>query len=127
MKRIYHDYRRWEDFKNGMWQLPPSNQKESLIQSAYSFTSDHIKYGKAMMRVIARWKFSCEHNLTDKSLNRRAWIGHAACSLELKLPESVVRAAWKILTDEQRCLANAEADKAICAWFNKKDTQLSIW
>ena len=31
-----------------------------------------------MMRVISEWKYSCEHNLTNESLNRIAYIGQAA-------------------------------------------------
>lgn len=129
MLRVYHDYRRWEDFKNGMWRNVSGKEIESLLPAAIEFTGDHERYGKAMMSVIMRWKYSCEHNLTDSGLNKRAWIGHAACSLELGFPEVVVRAAWKHLTDEQRYLANKQADIAIEQWkSNYKNThQLALW
>ena len=127
MKRIYHDYRRWEDFKCGMWRRPSVDEYDSLLKTAIDFTGDHIKYGQAMMKVIKKWKYSCEHNLTDMSINRKAWIGHSACCLELSLPESVVRHAWGLLTDEQRRLANLQAESAIKEYFNKKNNQLSIW
>ena len=129
MRRVYHDYRRWEDYKNGMWRRVGKDEHETLLKVAIEFTGDHARYGKAMMEVIKKWKYSCEHNLTDQSTNKRAWIGHAACSLELNLPEVVVRAAWKHLTDEQRFLANKQADYAINKWSeNYKNTfQLSLW
>ena len=130
MKRIFHDYRRWEDYKNGMWRRPGKDEREELLQIAFNFTGNHIKYGSAMMTVIEAWKYSCEHNLTDKSTNQRAWIGHAACSLEMNLPECVVRDAWKLLTNEQRYLANKQADIAIEKWrsnyINKQSGQLEI-
>jgi hypothetical protein len=130
MKRIWHDYRRWEDYKAGMWRSATKEDVEKLLPVAIEFTGDHIRYGKAMMRVIVSWKYSCEHNLTDKSLNKRAWIGHAACALEMKLPESIVRMAWKDLTHEQRFEANKQADIAINEWIknhaNKQSGQLEI-
>ncbi|MEE9573622.1 MAG: hypothetical protein V3W20_11280 [Candidatus Neomarinimicrobiota bacterium] len=131
MKRIYHDYRRWEDFKNGMWRKVSKTEHEKLLPIAVEFTGDHEKYGSAMMEVIQKWKYSCENNLTDSSLNKKAWVGHAACSFKLNLPECVVRSAWKLLTDEQRYLANNQADIAINMWVKKylsKETrQLEIW
>ena len=131
MKRIWHDYRRWEDYKAGMWRKPNINEATKLLPVAIEFTGDHIKYGAAMMKVIDNWRYACEHNLTDSSLNKRAWIGHAACCIELNLPEIVVRAAWKHLTDNQRFLANNEADKAINEWIKKhistETGQLEIW
>lgn len=129
MRRVWHDYRKWEDYKNGMWRKVSSEEIKNILPLSIEFTGDHLRYGKAMMKVIKIWKYSCEHNLTDSGMNKRAWIGHAACSLELGLPEIVVRMAWKQLTDEQRYLANKQADIAIAQWeFNYKNSfQLSLW
>jgi hypothetical protein len=69
-----------------------------------------------MQRVIKEWPISCENALTDYSLNRKAWVGHAACALALGCPEDITRQAWKELTYEQQLLANKEADGAIKAW-----------
>lgn len=112
-----------------MWRKVAKDEMEELLKIAIDFTGDHLKYGQAMMKVIKSWKYSCEHNLTDPSTNKRAWVGHAACSIELQLPEIVVRTAWKHLTDEQRFLANKQADYAIEAWINnyKNSYQLSLW
>lgn len=129
MLRVYHDYRRWEDFKAGMWRKVDVTEFNKLLPVAIEFTKNHIKYGNAMLRVIKIWKYSCEHNLTNSSANRKAWIGHAACCLELKLPESVVRRAWKFLTNEQRRLANEQAEIAINKWTEnyKNKYQLNLW
>jgi len=69
-----------------------------------------------MLHVANEWTYSCEHNLTDRSLNRRAWIGHAACALAFRCPEDIVRAAWSELTEQQQVEANAKADEAIRSW-----------
>lgn len=91
-----------------------------MLERAIEFTGNHVLYGAWMMRVIAEWPISCEHNLTDVSQNRRAWVGHAAVCLAIGIPEDVVREAWGSLTDEQRRLANLQADKAIKAWEENK-------
>jgi hypothetical protein len=64
--------------------------------------------------------------LTDLSINRKAWIGHAACAMAMKIPEDVIREAWGHLTDEQRRLANAQADDAIATWehYYRQDKQV---
>jgi len=88
----------------------------SMLEMAVKFTGDHILYGKWMMRVIEEWPVSCENALTDYSLNRRAWVGHAACAMAIGCPEDITRKAWGLLSDEQQFLANAEADRAIRTW-----------
>lgn len=114
MKRIYHPYWKWEENNFNMW--GKSSNIEEDIKTAIEFTGDHKKYGSWMMRVVDDWTFSCEHNLTDKSQNRKAWIGHAAVAYWAGIPEDIVRKAWGFLTDEQRDLANIEADMAIQEW-----------
>lgn len=116
MKQIYHDYRYWEDYLNGMWRKENKEYNEKMLKVAIEFTSNHFKYGEAMKKVIKEWKISCEHNLSNKNQNRKAWLGHAACCIELGLPEYLVRQAWKYLTELQQNLANKEAEKYIKQW-----------
>lgn len=113
MKQIYHQYTNWECFKNGMWLKLEAEQEREFLQIAIDFTSNHIKYGIAMLRVIKEWPISCENHLTDISINRKAYIGHCAVCLELGIPEYITRKAWSFLTQEQQDLANKEAEKAI--------------
>ena len=127
LKRIYHPYTKWEEYHNGMWRKVNEEEKIILLKKAIEFTGDYKLYGSFMKKVIKEWKYSCEHNLTDYSLNRQAWIGHAACCLAIGCPEEITREAWWNLTEEQQRLANIEADKAIKLWENKykgnKDVQ----
>ena len=115
--RTYHPYWKWEETRFNMW--GKVNDREYFLKKMIEFTGNHNKYGNAMLKVIREWKYSCEHNLSDISQNRRAWLGHAACALKYKCPEDIVRQAWSYLSDEQRILANEKADKAINYWENK--------
>lgn len=117
MKRVYHRYEKWEDFKNGMYDYVSGSKREEMLKKAIEFTGDHNLYGAAMMRVIEEWPISCENNLTDENHNRKAWVGHAACCLEKGIPEDITREAWGFLNDSQRDSANLEASKAISEWI----------
>lgn len=111
---VWHPYWLWEETKYNMW--GNVEDREPALAQSIAFTGDHKIYGKYMRKVVREWKYSCEHNLSMTGTNRRAWVGHAAVALALQIPEDIVREAWWHLTDEQRELANKEADKAITIW-----------
>jgi hypothetical protein len=113
-KRVYHDCRLWEEVPANMW--GEATNPAQALEDAIAFTGDHRLYGEHMLRVIQEWPVSCENALTDYSLNRKAWVGHAAVALALNIPEDITRKAWGMLTDEQRLLANREAERAIQQW-----------
>lgn len=114
LPRVYRHYMEWEEIDHNMW--GSVENRKLWLKRAIEFTSDHKKYGRFMMRVINEWPISCENALTDYSLNRKAWVGHAACALAIGCPEDITREAWGNLTDEQQLLANKEAERAIREW-----------
>lgn len=116
MHQVWHHYETWEEFHAGMWRIISNEEARALLPLAIEFTADHAIYGSYMQRVIKEWPISCEHNLTNTAMNRRAWIGHAACCLAIKCPENITRQAWKHLTLKQQDDANAQADLAIMKW-----------
>lgn len=125
MKRVFHPFWTWEEIQFGMWNNV-SNVPEHLAR-AIKFTGDHVLYGSFMRRVTLEWPISCEHNLTDEAMNRKAWIGHAATALAISCPEHITRMAWGHLTEEQRDLANRQAQDAIDSWiatYQGKDSGL---
>lgn len=117
MKKVWHPYWLWEDYLAGMWSRL---EKEGMMEQAIAFTGDHEAYGESMQIVVREWTYACQHNLTCTSMNRLAWIGHAACSLAHGLPEFVVRKAWWNLTELQRNLADCQAQKALDWWINEE-------
>lgn len=109
-----------------MWGESENPAKD--LEKAIEFTSNHVLYGVYMMKVAREWRYSCENALTDLSLNRKAWIGHAACAYANSIPEDITRKAWGFLTNEQKVLANKQADNAIQWWerVKSKDSKLHI-
>jgi hypothetical protein len=114
MKRIWVPIDQWEEIRFNMWGEPVNRRRQ--LEQAVIFTGNHRLYGRYMQRVIREWPNSCRNALTDLSLNRRAWIGHAACALALRCPEDITRQAWGLLSNEQRQMANRQADRAIHTW-----------
>lgn len=114
MKRIWVPVEQWEEIAHNMWGEVADRKR--WLHRAVTFTGNHRLYGHYMMRVTQEWPHSCSNALTDQSLNRRAWIGHAACALAFRCPEDITRQAWGLLSHEQRVLANSQADRAIQSW-----------
>lgn len=114
---IWHPFWTWEELKFNMWGTVDNH--DEWLSKAIKFTGDNELYGKWMMNVADSWKYSCEHNLTKKQTNRKAWIGHAAVALAIQCPEHIVREAWGHLTTEQQDLANMKAQQAIEYWEGK--------
>jgi len=120
MQQIYHPYWEWECYKNGMWRKETKEYEKENLGITIEFTGDYNLYGKAMIKAVNQWHKSCDNFLSNTSINRRAYIGHAACCIELGLPEYLVRQAWWMLTERKRILADNEATKAIKIWEQKK-------
>ena len=116
MTKIWHPYTKWEEVAAGMWRRIPSDNEEELLACATKFMREHKLFGLAMRQVIQCWKYSCEQNLSDASINRRAWMGQAALALALGVPEQITRKAWWQLTQKQQDNANTQADNAIAIW-----------
>jgi hypothetical protein len=126
MTQIFIHYEKWEDFHSGMWRKLPKNEEESFRIIAIKFTGNHILYGAAMIRVVNEWPYTCLHNLSNTSINRKAFIGHAACSLQINCPEYIVRQAWWKLTEEQRIMADEQAEIAINLWEQRRKSGITL-
>ena len=125
MIRVWHPYWQWEDLKAGMWRKVESALRAGFLQQAIEFTGDHERYGSFMRQVVSKWPLASEHNLTETSMNRLAWIGHAACCLAINCPEDITRQAWAHLSQQQQDQANQQAQNALLQWENNYQSQNS--
>jgi hypothetical protein len=127
MKRIYHPYWLWEDYKAGFYDnVSGEEKKRLLLKSVEMFNSKELTKSN-MLRVIEEWKYSCEHNLTNESLNKIAYIGQGACCLYSKIPSTITMEAWSLLTEEVKNRSNELALFTIKQWeTNNKNIQLCL-
>lgn len=114
LPRVWRRIDEWEEVPANMWGTV--SDASAALEQATEFTSNHAAYGVAMADVVKCWQASCENALTDRNLAQRAWLGHAAVAKKFGIPEDITRKAWAKLTDEQRFLANREAERYINQW-----------
>ena len=125
--RIWHHFEKWEDYHHGMYDEDRQGRQER-VQRAAEILGDPILCERAMRKVVAEWPRASEFNLSNAEINRRAWLGQAACSCYGDVHEDETREAWGLLTDEQRVRANKIATVVIKEWIYEHDetAQLQI-
>jgi len=128
IERIYIRWDWWEEYHFGLWRNVYGEERDKYLKMAIRFTGNAELYGKYMLLALRRWPYSCTNNLSNTSINRQAWIGHAACCIAIGCPEDITRLAWHELTQEQQDLANHKADIAIATWeqYFHKGVQLCL-
>ena len=117
MNRIFHTWDKWECFPAGFW----NNKKEGLTKQECEekyreLLSDCDLFASILENIIKEWKYSCEHNLSNESMNRIAWLGQASLSYHLGIP-SCYRSGYNKLTDQQKIDADATAMIYLNKWL----------
>lgn len=121
-ERIYHPYWLWEDYLNGMYGKPifsridtGETEEERLAKVGECLGDENTCY-QCMKYVIDNWKIACEYRLSNKSINRVAWLGQSACNVYAGLKESETKKGWWLMSQEQRDKADEIAKGLIREW-----------
>jgi len=124
MKRIYHPWFKWECFRDGFYTPgPPPGMDDESCRIAYAdFLADTDKFISYMSIVSDCWVHSCEHFLTNESMNRVAWLGQAAMCAATSVP-CYYRGGFKLLTDSQQAAANKAAENHLRKWVHEYKTE----
>lgn len=113
MKRVYHRYENWECYKSGFFSNISGPEKTQLELKVIEMFSSSDTTEKYMREVVEKWVNSCEHNLSNISLNRVAWLGQAACCLYAKIPYKITMNHWRFLDKERQKISCDIAEKII--------------
>ena len=89
--------------------------KNSVLEILQSITSVG-SLRKQGFGVISEWKHSCEHYLTNKAMNRIAWLGQASLCYGRSIP-SCFRSGFNLLSEEQKNNANEIALEYLNKWL----------
>jgi len=115
--RIFHTYDKWECHKAGFYNNKKEGWTDEMCQNEYvRILSDTELFSEILDKLIKEWKYSCEHYLTNKSMNRIAWLGQASVCFYSGVP-SIYSSAWNKLTDQQQLKANLTAEKYLNKWL----------
>lgn len=115
--RVFHTYEKWECYKAGFYASSKPGMTKAQCEEAYrDFLADEQAFRDALQVVIKTWKHSCEHYLTNNSMNRIAWLGQAAACQGVGLP-ATFRSGFYLLSEEQQTHANEIALEALNEWM----------
>jgi hypothetical protein len=113
VEQKFHHYALWEDHQAGFYGRAVDY---GHVRAARDLLAAPAMCEDAMRRVLVAWPVSAEQNLTDRGLNRRAWLGQAACCLATGASAASTKRAWWQLTEDEQACANKIADAAIADW-----------
>ncbi len=115
--RVFHTYEKWECHKAGFYASTLNGMTKEEAELKYAqFLADESVFGAALERVTTEWKHSCEHYLTNKAMNRIAWLGQASVCLALGIPSSF-RGGFNLLPEDKQESANQLALKYLNKWL----------
>lgn len=121
LTRVYHTWDKWESFPAGFYNAKAPNgwSAEQAKEKYRELLADIPEFERVMGRILEEWPNSVEHNLTNPTLNRIAWMGQAALAYKYGIPSSY-RGGYFLLTKEQQYAADMAALKYINLWMERQ-------
>lgn len=125
--RIFHTFDKWECHKAGFYASKKDGMTAEQCELSYAeYLKDLTKFESGLIGVINNWKHSCEHYLTNKSMNRIAWLGQAAMCYDTGIPSKFC-SGYNLLTDLEQKQANELALKYLNIWLvNNNRLEISM-
>ncbi len=116
-KRIFHTWEKWECYKAGFYATHKEGMTQEECEQAYAtFLSNLPRFEEALKEVTTKWKNSCEHYLTNQSMNRIAWLGQASACYVLGIPSKYC-GGFNLLSQDQQLAANQLALVYLNKWL----------
>lgn len=117
--RIFHTFDKWECVGYNFYGTKKDGMKKEECEAMYAtFLRDLNAFEKALVSVTSEWKHSCEHYLTNKAMNRIAWLGQASIAYTHQIPSKFC-GGFNLLSNEEQNLANEMALKYLNKWLVK--------
>ncbi len=118
MNRIYHTWDKWECFPAGFYDSRPKEYlTDAQCEEIYrDLLRDIPAFEAALERVTTEWEHSCEHYLTNESMNRIAWLGQASLCIDKGIPANH-RGGFNLLSASEQQAANESALKYLNLWL----------
>jgi ParB-like chromosome segregation protein Spo0J len=121
--RIFHTFEKWECHKAGFYANSKQGMTATQCENEYAkFLSDIERFKEGLDGVLREWKNSCEHYLTNTSMNRIAWLGQAAMCYSTGIPSKFC-SGFNLLTTDEQDKANMVALEALNYWMKSYNRQ----
>lgn len=109
--RIYYPHYVWEDANAGLYNM--SQYDDELIRKCILIFEDQELFWDVLCQMRIDWEKSFEFNLSNKTQNRKAWLGQAACCYNHGASFNVTIAAWRMLSEKNKVESNETAQRMI--------------
>lgn len=121
MKRIYHTWEKWECYPAGFYNDDPPRgmTAQEATESYMYFLRDLPRFERSLQRVLDEWPRSCEHYLSNESMNRIAWLGQASMCIDAGVP-ACFRGGFNLLSKDEQAAADAMALKYLNKWLESR-------
>lgn len=117
--RLFHTFEKWECHKAGFYSSKKEGMTAEQCEKEYAnYLSDEERFKVGLEGIINEWVNSCEHYLTNKAMNRIAWLGQAAMCYSTGIPSKFC-SGFNLLTPDQQDKANQIALDALNGWMKK--------
>lgn len=117
--RIFHTFEKWECHKAGFYASKKEGLTAEQCEKEYAnYLSNDERFKSGLQGVLDNWINSCEHYLTNKAMNRIAWLGQAAMCYSTGIPSKFC-AGFNLLATEQQDRANEIALEYLNKWMVK--------
>lgn len=116
--RAFSHYHNWEDYQSGFYKSCRCKDKRKFQQSREMLLNP-VRFAESAWKAFDVWPVTCAVNLTNTSINHKAWIGHAAAFVSHHACEKCTISAWHSLSSEEQLIANNVADLAVKEWVKK--------
>ena len=110
--RIFHTYDKRECYNNGFYKQNVEWKTKSQCENEFANFFISWVFEQVANTAISEWKNSCEHYLTNKCMNRIAWLWQASVCYLTRVPNKY-SSWWFLLDSETQDSSNEVALKAI--------------
>lgn len=111
--QAFAHYADWECYQANYWNGGVCEHNR-VHESARVLTQSFLP---AMQTLLLIWPTTCAVHLTNAGINRRAWLGQAACFIETGNCIECTVAAWFSMTETEQANANKTANELIQQWL----------
>jgi len=117
--RIFYPHYMWEDYVAGFYDR--QSIEEQKVKQCISLLSDQDYFWDVMCQLEIDWKHCFEYNLSNRTHNRKAWLGQVSCCYEFGVSFNVTIEAWNKLCKETQIEANYTAQRMIDLFERKNN------
>lgn len=114
--QFFSHFKYWGDYKNGFY----SRDNQSNLQNKCFEFFENENIFKTCQKVKKDWKYSYNINLSNKTINRRAWLGQAGCNYYCGASFLTTIDTWRKLSQFVQYRCNEIADKFVKEYDNEK-------